>query len=62
MEGNISVKENESPKILANKIIPLSAVSNYTPENRVYNRKKSILGNINENTANYLAAIHREKA
>ena len=63
VEGNISVKENESPKILANKIIPLSAVSNYTPENSGLQPERSLYpgNNINENTANYLAANSSRK-
>ncbi|NMA67320.1 MAG: DNA polymerase III subunit alpha [Clostridiaceae bacterium] len=52
VEGNISVREDESPKILANKITPLASVSNYAKSNN--KNEGSFPGNsVSEMVSNY---------
>ena len=58
VEGNISVKEDEQPKILANKIMPLSSVSSVESKNGAINYTIAdffITGNnmVHEEPSNY---------
>jgi len=62
VEGNISVKENESPKILANRIIPLSSVSGHASASSGNSEKSHSLGNsAGENKSDYNAVNSQGK-